>query len=53
MLEVVQWRSGLKEAIVVSGFGTSAQWYRNVQAGGADEVTIGRLHFRPSVRVLE
>jgi deazaflavin-dependent oxidoreductase (nitroreductase family) len=53
VLEVVRWRSGPKEAVVVSGFGPGAQWFRNVLAGGAEHVTIGRLHFRPGVRVLE
>jgi deazaflavin-dependent oxidoreductase (nitroreductase family) len=53
VLEVVRWRSELDEAVVVSGFGPLAQWYRNVLAGGADEIVIGRLRFRPSIRVLE
>lgn len=53
VLEVVRWRPGPCEAVVVSGFGARAQWYRNLLAGGVEEVTIGRMRFRPVVRVLE
>jgi deazaflavin-dependent oxidoreductase (nitroreductase family) len=53
VLEVVSWRADLGEAVVVSGFGAQAQWYRNVLAGGAEQVTLGRARFQPDVRVLE
>jgi deazaflavin-dependent oxidoreductase (nitroreductase family) len=53
VLEVVQWRPAEREAIVLSGLGRDAQWYRNVQAGGAVEVRIGRGRWVPVVRVLE
>jgi deazaflavin-dependent oxidoreductase (nitroreductase family) len=53
VLEVVRWRSELSEAVVVSGFGPHAQWYRNVLADGAEQVTIGRARFQPTVRVLD
>jgi hypothetical protein len=33
VLEVVSWSASTREAVVVSGFGHSAQWYRNVLAG--------------------
>jgi deazaflavin-dependent oxidoreductase (nitroreductase family) len=52
VLEVVRWRPDAAEAVVVSGFGRDANWYRNVIAGGAVEVRIGRIRYRPSVRVL-
>jgi deazaflavin-dependent oxidoreductase (nitroreductase family) len=52
VLEVVRWRSEASEAVVVSGFGPRAQWYRNVLAGGAEEVQIGRLRFVPEPRPL-
>jgi hypothetical protein len=42
----------LPSAVYRAGFGPRAEWYRNVLAGGAEEVTIGRIRFRPSVRVL-
>lgn len=53
VLEVVRWDAGRDEATVMSGFGPGAQWYRNVLAGGAAEVQIGRGRFAPSVRVLD
>jgi deazaflavin-dependent oxidoreductase (nitroreductase family) len=53
VLEVVEWRPAQREAIVLSGLGRDAQWYRNVQAGGAVEVRIGRDRWTPEVRVLE
>ena len=53
MLEVVEWRAGMTEAVVVSGFGPDAQWYRNVPAGGTEEVRIGRARFRARARVLD
>jgi deazaflavin-dependent oxidoreductase (nitroreductase family) len=53
VLEVVEWRAADREAIVMSGLGRDAQWYRNVQAGGAVEVRIGRARWAPAVRVLE
>jgi deazaflavin-dependent oxidoreductase (nitroreductase family) len=53
MLEVVRWRPEVDEAVVVSGWGRRAQWYRNVRAGGALEVRIGGERFVPAVRELE
>lgn len=52
VLEVVEWDSSAREAIVVSGFGRSAQWYKNVRAVPPVEVRIGRDRFAPNVRVL-
>jgi membrane protein len=52
VLEVVRWSADEAEAVVVSGFGRRADWYRNVVAGGAVEVRVGRRCFRPEVRVL-
>jgi hypothetical protein len=52
VLEVVRWRRDASEAVVVSGFGPGSQWYRNVVAGGAEEIRIGRLRFAPQVRPL-
>ena len=53
VLEVLRWDPWRDEATVMSGFGPAAQWYRNVLAGGAAQVRIGRRRFAPSVRVLE
>lgn len=53
VLEVVGWRPETGEAIVLSALGPAGQWYRNVVAGGAEEVRIGRLRFTPRARVLD
>jgi deazaflavin-dependent oxidoreductase (nitroreductase family) len=53
VLEVVAWHAAACEAVVLSGFGPTAQWYRNVLAGQAIEVQIARQRFAPSVRVLD
>jgi deazaflavin-dependent oxidoreductase (nitroreductase family) len=52
VLEVVAWHPAAREAVVLSGFGHSSQWYRNVLAGQGVEVRIGRLRFVPDVRPL-
>lgn len=52
VLEVVGHDRGSGELIVVAGFGRSAQWYRNVRAGHAAEIAIGRRRFRPRCREL-
>jgi deazaflavin-dependent oxidoreductase (nitroreductase family) len=52
MLEVVGADRATGELIVVAGLGRSAQWYRNVQAGNATEIAIGRRRFRPRYREL-
>lgn len=52
MLEVVRWRADIGEAVVLSGLGSRAQWYRNIVAGGAVRVQIGGGHFQPQVRTL-
>jgi deazaflavin-dependent oxidoreductase (nitroreductase family) len=53
VLEVVEWRPERREAVVISGFGPRAQWFRNVRAGGAAEVEIGRECWLPDARVLD
>lgn len=53
MLEIVAWDAAGEEAIVISGFGLSANWYLNVLAGGAEEVRIARRRFHPDVRQLK
>jgi deazaflavin-dependent oxidoreductase (nitroreductase family) len=53
VLEVVEWRPAATEAVVVSGFGPTAQWYRNVRAGGTEEVRIARKRFQARARVLD
>jgi len=53
VLEVLAWRPATREAIVISGFGRKASWYRNVLAGGAVEVQIARERWPAQARVLE
>lgn len=50
MLEVVGEDRVVGEVFVMAGLGRSAQWYRNVRAGHALEIAIGRERFRPSCR---
>ncbi|HEY1713764.1 MAG TPA: nitroreductase family deazaflavin-dependent oxidoreductase [Solirubrobacteraceae bacterium] len=52
MLEVVGHDRATGELIVLAGLGRSAQWYRNVSAGHATEIRIGRRRFRPRYREL-
>lgn len=55
MLEVIGTRPDGPdiEVIVIAGLGSSADWYRNIQAHEALEVAIGRRRFRPAHRVLD
>ena len=52
VLEVVGRLPGSDEYVVMAGLGRSADWLRNVHAGGAREVTVGTRRFRPAVREL-
>ena len=51
VLEVVKCDSQ-GEVVVVSGWGPSADWYRNVTAGGDVRVTVGSRSFPASHRVV-
>jgi deazaflavin-dependent oxidoreductase (nitroreductase family) len=53
VLEVVAWDAERSEAVVMSGFGRSSQWYRNILASNPVEVRIGRRRFSPLVRQLD
>src|SRR5262249_32692968 len=53
MLEVLHWHGGQHEAVVIAGFGPRAQWLRNVLAGGAVEVRIGRERWPAVARPLD
>ena len=52
MLEVLGSDRARGEVFVIVGMGRRAQWYRNVLAGGAVEVAIGRERFVPDHREL-
>lgn len=53
VVEVVGENPATGEVFALSGFGRSADWFRNLQAGPALEVKVGRDHFRPAHRVLD
>jgi deazaflavin-dependent oxidoreductase (nitroreductase family) len=53
MLEVIGEDRAARELMVIAGLGRSAQWYRNLLAGHASEVAIGRERFSPSYRELD
>lgn len=50
MLEAIGEDRDTGEVFVMAGRGRSAQWYRNVRAGHALEIAIGRERFRPLYR---
>ncbi|MCV2488558.1 nitroreductase family deazaflavin-dependent oxidoreductase [Geodermatophilus sp. YIM 151500] len=52
VLEVVGRLPASGEYVVMAGFGRTADWLRNAEAGGAREIAVGRRRFRPTVRVL-
>ncbi len=52
VLEVVGRLPVSDEFVVLAGFGRTADWLRNAEAGGAREVVVGRRRFRPTVRML-
>jgi deazaflavin-dependent oxidoreductase (nitroreductase family) len=53
ILEVMQYREAGPELVVMSGFGRSADWLRNLAADPRPEVTVGRRHFVAAYRVLD
>ncbi len=52
VLEVLWWDRHAREAVVMSGWGRQANWYRNVLATGTAEVTIGAERWPARVRAL-
>jgi deazaflavin-dependent oxidoreductase (nitroreductase family) len=50
VLEVLSSSTG--EFVVIAGFGPKTDWYRNLQAGSAIEVSVGRRQFDARHRVL-
>jgi deazaflavin-dependent oxidoreductase (nitroreductase family) len=51
-LEVVRYDQVSGEAVVGSGWGANASWYRNIQATPALEIWLGGHRFRPAQRFL-
>ena len=52
VLEVVHYASSTRECIVMSGYGTRSDWYRNIQAQPAIKVQIGFQQYAPQQRML-
>jgi deazaflavin-dependent oxidoreductase (nitroreductase family) len=53
VLEVVRFDHATSEAVVVSGWGGRADWFRNLRAHPALEIAIGRDRFVPTQRFLD
>ena len=52
VLEVLEYRKGGPEVVVMCGFGRDSDWVRNIEARPYEEVTIGSQHFFASHRFL-
>lgn len=52
VLEVVQYDPATRESVVLSGWGTTADWIRNIQAHPALEVQTARQCYQPRQRFL-
>ena len=52
-LEVVHRDPRTREVVVVSGFGRTADWYRNIRRSPAVEVVVAGERFRPEQRFLD
>lgn len=53
MLEVIEYRPALQEAIVLSGFGPCSSWLLNIQEQNPIEVVIGAGRFTAAYRILD
>ena len=53
VLEVLRYDRGTGEAVVISGFGESAQWLLNLRANGDARVSFGRAPRHAEIRVLD
>ena len=53
VLEVVKYDKDSDESIVVSAYGKTADWYRNLQAAPSPLIRIGRVDYMPEQRFLE
>lgn len=52
VLEVVEYRKERHEAVVISGFGPTADWLRNIAAAPTPEVVLGSRRFTATYRIL-
>lgn len=52
VLEVALYDKETRESVVVSAYGTHADWYRNIEVAPAVRVKTGRLDYEPEQRFL-
>ena len=52
VVEVLSWERGSGEVIIMSGWGPTADWYRNVRAGTPTAITFARRSYPVSHRDL-
>jgi deazaflavin-dependent oxidoreductase (nitroreductase family) len=52
VLEVVRYERAADESVVASGFGRSADWYRNLRSSPAAEILTAGDRYQPTVRWL-
>jgi deazaflavin-dependent oxidoreductase (nitroreductase family) len=52
MLEVLRYDPATRESVVLSGWGATADWYRNIEAQPAIAVETGRRRYPPQQRFL-
>jgi deazaflavin-dependent oxidoreductase (nitroreductase family) len=52
VLEVLDYRREISEAVVMSGFGWNSDWLRNIEANHAEEITLASHHFAAIHRFL-
>ena len=53
VLEVIEYRERIPEAVVMCAFGPNADWLRNIEATPNPEVVIGSRHFIAAYRYLD
>jgi deazaflavin-dependent oxidoreductase (nitroreductase family) len=52
VLEVVEYRREISEAVVMSGFGWNSNWLKNIETNHDEKVTIGSVQFAAVHRFL-
>jgi deazaflavin-dependent oxidoreductase (nitroreductase family) len=53
VLEVINWDPSTEESVVLSGWGGRADWYRNIRASPAIEVSTAGMRYTPVYRFVE
>jgi deazaflavin-dependent oxidoreductase (nitroreductase family) len=53
VLEIMEYRPEAPELVVMSGFGSKADWFRNINATPGPEVVVGSMRFVAVHRILD